>query len=833
MRPHRRLLALIPLALLGTLAACPSPSPTPPEPEQVPTTITLVPGADATIRAGEALSLTAEVRDQDGLVMTHAVAWTLSNGAAAGLSSASTPSGTPVTVTGANPGVTRVSARAGNATAGLDLTVIGPPAFLTAAPGTNGQSAFAGANVAVAPAVHVADALHRPVPGTVVTFTVTAGGGSLVGATAISDANGRAGVTSWRLGAAPGANAVTATTPGASPAVFLATATTPPLGDLAVNVTGLPAGAAANVVVSGPGGYAADVSGSTTLTGLPPATYTVAAAQVSVGGTIYTPAPASQQVAVQAALLASVTVTYTPAVSSTFNVFVDGALFFQTVQTLDGAVPLMADKPAIVRAWVRANRSNGTALRVRLRLFRGGSVWYEAFGTGPAAVPTAYTLDNRGASWEFAIPNDRMVPGLTALVEADPLGEVAESTRADNSFPATGPLALNIQNVPVFSVRFLQICLSYAPVCGRYAAEDQMLQTTYVVHPVWRRNVVPAIQVTTGRDVTTQAGWSALLQDVEAQRVFDGYGGTSVHYVGIVTTPPSITLLGLAYIGGFSGLFNNDNATEGPVTLAHELGHNFGRQHSPCGGPAGVDPGYPFPDGSVGAYGVNLFTGQVTTPGYKDIMTYCPPFMTASPYTYARVFTARQGPFPSRAAAATPVLVVAGRIAGGTLHLDPAVATTAPPTRHAAGAYSVQGLDASGAVLFTSRFAPTPIGDAGAGERGFALAIPVSESVQARVATIRVTGEGRTAARERAPAAQARTGGPVADAVRVRRVGDRVRVEWNAAEHPAVWVRDPRAGAVVGILRDGRGDVATRADALELILSDGVGSTVRRVAVRP
>ena len=104
-----------------------------------------------------------------------------------------------------------------------------------------------------APIVEVTDAVGNPVSGVNVTFTVTAGGGTIApasGATVATDANGRAALTSWTLGATPGVNSVTATASGlsGSPVVFNATATDAPPTQLAI--TTQPGGAVSGLALS-------------------------------------------------------------------------------------------------------------------------------------------------------------------------------------------------------------------------------------------------------------------------------------------------------------------------------------------------------------------------------------------------------------------------------------------------------------------------------------------------------------------------------------------------------------------------------------------------------
>jgi hypothetical protein len=74
----------------------------------------------------------------------------------------------------------------------------------------------------------------------------------------------------------------------------------PSAGSLMVSVTGLPNGANAAVTVTGPDGYAHDLSASETLNGLAPGSYTVVADVVSSGGQSYQATVPTQTVAVSA-----------------------------------------------------------------------------------------------------------------------------------------------------------------------------------------------------------------------------------------------------------------------------------------------------------------------------------------------------------------------------------------------------------------------------------------------------------------------------------------------------------------------------------------------------
>lgn len=84
-----------------------------------------------------------------------------------------------------------------------------------------------GATVQDRPSVIVRDQSGTPLAGVTVTFAVTSGGGSLTGASPVTDASGIATVGSWTLGSVAGSNTVTASAGTLTPVVFTATATNP------------------------------------------------------------------------------------------------------------------------------------------------------------------------------------------------------------------------------------------------------------------------------------------------------------------------------------------------------------------------------------------------------------------------------------------------------------------------------------------------------------------------------------------------------------------------------------------------------------------------------
>ena len=87
-------------------------------------------------------------------------------------------------------------------------------------------------------------------------------------------------------------------------------------GSLEVMIAGLPAGQPADVTVTGPGSASQTLTATTTINDLAAGSYDIRAQDVTAGGVVYVPTPATQRIAVMGGDAATATVTYA---SSTFT----------------------------------------------------------------------------------------------------------------------------------------------------------------------------------------------------------------------------------------------------------------------------------------------------------------------------------------------------------------------------------------------------------------------------------------------------------------------------------------------------------------------------------
>jgi hypothetical protein len=180
------------------------------------TTVTVSPAALTFTFLGQTLMLTAQVRDQNGLVMTGPVTWSSSNPAVVSVSS------TGQVVAVANGSAT-ISAQAGSATGSASLTVAQVATRLLVSSG-DVQSGTVGQALSSPVVAMSVDQRGNPVPNASITFTPAANNGSVSPTTVTSDGSAQASTT-WTLGTAAGAQHMTGTIAGQGAGAFEFTAT--------------------------------------------------------------------------------------------------------------------------------------------------------------------------------------------------------------------------------------------------------------------------------------------------------------------------------------------------------------------------------------------------------------------------------------------------------------------------------------------------------------------------------------------------------------------------------------------------------------------------------
>lgn len=610
-----------------------------------------------------------------------------------------------------------------------------------------------------------------------------------------------------------------------------------PSATLDFQVTGLPLGATARVTVSGPNGFLRQVTGSGRLSGLDAGTYVSSVRYVIAQNQTWNPQVAADTIALQAGDTVQVQVGYTAGPLPAINYGIAGYQMLQSVQRTDNSVPMVAQRAAYMRVFGIASAPNTRQAMIRVRLFLAGAQ-IDSFDLNAAAgvVPTTVDTASLSGSWNVLIPAARVVSGLSFSAELDPDDAIPETNKADNRFPPSGMTPVAVQSVPQLDMRFVPVTQSINGLTGAVNSlnKDNYFDLTRRMFPLGSTTVDVRAPFTTAAPVLQSndgnGAWSTILGEVNALR---GAEGANWHYLGVVQVTYGSGIAGLGYIG-WPAAVAWDRLPSAAEVFTHELGHNFGRNHAPCGGPSGVDALYPYANAGIGVWGMDLGPMQLRSPlTYVDVMSYCNPDWI-SDYNYLAILS-RRGPGAAVAgvrAAAAPGLLIWGRIVQGSVVLEPAFEVNAPALLPAqAGTHRVEGFDSSGTRMFGISFEGDLVADLPRGEeRHFAFVVPLTRSELARLGSIRLVGQGLTAGRS--ANAALRTGGPVSRSVSTRPAGTATGVRWNPS-YPLAVIRDSASGQILGFGRGGEGTVAAAGRALRVDLSDGVTSVPGAVVAVP
>ncbi|MDE2720942.1 M66 family metalloprotease [Candidatus Palauibacter polyketidifaciens] len=465
----------------------------------------------------------------------------------------------------------------------------------------------------------------------------------------------------------------------------------------------------------------------------------------------------------------------------------------QAVQTLGGDVPLIAGRSALLRVFFTGDKLSFYRPRPLATFYQDGAPIHE-MRLDPAVdrIPTEPEEGRLDRSFNVVVPGLVVQPRVELVVELDPDGAVPAVSGSDRRVPAEGRLRLDVLTVPPME-------LTVVPVV--HSADSEAILTwvegitetspgmefVRSILPIGELELTVNEPYRTTADLGTVAGWLGLLREISVLRLTER---RSDYYYAAVAAPPNAPLKGLGYIGLPIGVGIPD-----VDTFAHELGHNMGLRHAPCGLAVNPDPDFPYEDGSIGVFGYETRGGntQMVDPAeYWDLMTYCDPsWISDYHFIKAMEFRREHESLVLRSVDPEPTLLLWGNAGTPDLLLEPAFVLDAPPKLPAReGPYRLEGFDAAGRPLFSFPFTPDEL-EYGGGQ--FAFAIPYDD----------------------------RWGGPEGlDHVRLSGPDGSVTVERSGSRRASL-VMDPDTGRLRGILR-GREAPPPWADDMEIVASDGV-----------
>jgi hypothetical protein len=334
---------------------------------------------------------------------------------------------------------------------------------------------------------------------------------------------------------------------------------------------------------------------------------------------------------------------------------------FQTVKVPlveEGAVltsrpiQVVLGKPARVQGYVRAvpgADGGATDIAVQARLLVSsvaGVHTLEATGTVTAASATG-----GGDTLDFELDASLVAADATVsldIVEPSPCRSRPQAAR----LPREGVVPLAPQNTG--SLKVVLVPVRYdADGSGRLpdTSEPQLEQARaalLALFPVSSVQISVRAAVGSGVNLagrSSSSAWAQLLDSLRSLRTADGATDDTYYYGWVAPASTfrgyctSSCILGVAFqvegnlpalrVG--VGVAYADDQTR--MTMAHELAHQHGRLHAPCGATSGLDADYPYPTGSTETWGFDARTGKVIDPTLSDLMSYCSP-QWISDYNY-------------------------------------------------------------------------------------------------------------------------------------------------------------------------------------------------------
>ena len=421
----------------------------------------------------------------------------------------------------------------------------------------------------------------------------------------------------------------------------------------------------------------------------------------------------------------------------------------QAVQSRHFPVPLVAGRPALLRVFVSSPRANGERIPpVRATFYHGDTeVHVQEIGGGSAPIPVEIDEGAMGRSANARIPGDVIGEGLEMVIEVDPDNTLDGSLGLVGRIPEVGRMPVDVREMPDFRLTVIPFLYEERPDSSILEITAAMANDPEGSAMLWHtRNLLPIgdmdVRLHDPVVTSTNNGFDMLIETEAMRRMERGSG----YWMAMLAPVPIGGLLGVAFgIRSWSSF-----SVPAARTVAHELGHNMGLYHAPCGGAGGSDPLYPERNGRIGSWGYDRERGRLVTPYAPDLMSYCRGGWIGD-YHYSNSLRHRLDAEAQAAPSAAPtrtLLVWGGLDTDGDPFLEPSFVVDAVPSQPVPGSgFRLTGRTVDGDRAFALTFDMPEIPDVEDGRSAFVYTVPVTWT--GALASISLVGGGGWATLDR------------------------------------------------------------------------------------